>query len=288
MSEKNPYRPMIARHAALLREGAALPLGGLKPLDLPPPNADAPKALIFAPHPDDECIIGGLPLRLLRELGMKVVNVAVTLGSRRERQVERWRELEGACAYIGFGLLPTAERGLENVNLATREQRAEGWSAAVAVIAAILEVEQPDIVFMPHDDDWNRAHIGTHHLLIDALARMPETFACDVIETEFWGAMARPNLMVESSADDVADLVAALSFHVGEVTRNPFHLRLPAWMIDNVRRGSELVQGQGGAAPDMTFATLYRLRRWAENGLQDVLPAGRVLSAADDLSRLFA
>ncbi|MDH3772286.1 MAG: PIG-L family deacetylase, partial [Nitrospirota bacterium] len=96
MSESNPYRPMIARHAALLREGAALPLGGLQPLDLPSPSADASKALIFAPHPDDECIIGGLPLRLLRELGMKVINVAVTLGSRRERQAERWRELEGA------------------------------------------------------------------------------------------------------------------------------------------------------------------------------------------------
>ncbi len=287
MSESNPYWSMIARHAALLSEGATLPLGGLKPLDLPSPAADAPKALIFAPHPDDECIIGGLPLRLLRELGMKVINVAVTLGSRRERQAERWRELEGACAYVGFGLLPTAESGLENINLVTREQRPEVWSAAVAVIAEILGAERPDVVFMPHDDDWNRAHIGTHYLLIDALARMPASFTCHVVETEFWAAMATPNLMIESSPHDVADLAAALSFHVGEVARNPYHLRLPAWMIDNVRRGSELVQGQGGAAPDITFATLYRLRRWA-GGLQDVLPTGLVLTAADDLSHLFA
>lgn len=44
--------------------------------------------------------------------------------------------------------------------------------------------------------------------------------------------------------------------------RNPYHLGLPAWMQDNVRRGGELVGGQGEAAPDFAFATLYRMRRW--------------------------
>ena len=55
----------------------------------PPLPADAPRALIFSPHPDDECIIGGLALRLLREAGMRVVNVAVTQGSRADRQDAR-------------------------------------------------------------------------------------------------------------------------------------------------------------------------------------------------------
>ena len=61
-------------------------------------------------------------------------------------------------------------------------------------------------------------------------------------------------------------MMAALSCHVGEVQRNPYHLLVPAWMQDNVRRGGELVGGQGGAAPDFTFATLYRLRRWVDGG----------------------
>ncbi|MGI9434240.1 MAG: PIG-L deacetylase family protein [Geminicoccaceae bacterium] len=288
MSQKNPYRTMITRQAELLREGAALPLGGLAPLDSPVPAVGAPKALIFSPHPDDECIIGGLPLRLLRECGMHVINVAVTLGRQPERQAPRWSELEEACAYIGFGLLRTTENGLLNIDCVTRERKPEIWRAAVAVIAEIPEAEQPDVIFIPHDNDWHPAHIGTHHLVLDALAGLPSAFACHVIETEFWGAMATPNLMVESDPDDVADLAAALSFHVGEVARNPYHLRLPAWMIDNVRRGSELVQGKGETAPAMTFATLYRLRRWADGSIQDVLPAGRVLAAADDLRSLFA
>ncbi len=74
-------------------------------------------------------------------------------------------------------------------------------------------------------------------------------------------------------------MMAALSFHVGEVQRNPYHLLVPAWMQDNVRRGGELVGGQGGAAPDFTFATLYRLRRWVNGGFQNVYEGGRHLAA---------
>ena len=55
--------------------------------------------------------------------------------------------------------------------------------------------------------------------------------------------MPVPNLMIASTVDDVAELVAALSLHAGEVRRNPYHRRLPAWMIDNVRRGAELLGG---------------------------------------------
>ncbi len=93
-----------------------------------------------------------------------------------------------------------------------------------------------------------------------------------MVETEFWGAMSAPNLMVESSVEDVADLVAAISFHAGEVQRNPYHLRMPAWMQDNVRRGGEIVGGQGDAAPDFAFATLYGVRRLRHGRLAPRLP----------------
>ena len=245
----------------------------------------APKALIFAPHPDDEVIIGGLPLRLLRELKMNVVNVAVTLGSRVDRQAERWRELQSCCDYIGFGLVGTGERGLEGISPVARDKDPQRWALSVGVIARLLKDHQPSIVFFPHDDDWNQTHIGVHQLLVDALNA--SGLACLTVETEFWGAMDAPNLMVESSAADVADLVAALSLHIGEVARNAYHLRLPAWMIDNVRRGAELVGGQGGAAPEFPFATLYRLRRWENGQFRNIFEGGQVLSSQDDPSKLF-
>jgi hypothetical protein len=99
--------------------------------------------------------------------------------------------------------------------------------------------------------------------------------------------MDTPNLMVESSEQDVADLITALSFHVGEVRRNPYHVRMPAWMIDNVRRGGELVGGQGGAAPDFAFATLYRLGRWRDGTLRRVFTDGRFVSGAQRPDVLF-
>ncbi len=75
---------------------------------------------------------------------------------------------------------------------------------------------------------------------------------------------------------------------MGEVGRNPYHLRLPAWMIDNVRRGTELVGGQGGASPGFVFATLYRLRAWRDGGLREILSAGRQVAAGDSLMSLFS
>ena len=286
MATNNPYQSLVDGFSRLLSEGEAI-----SPVELVPPvrlaiAADMPRALIFSPHPDDEVIIGGLPLRLLREQKLNVINVAVTLGSLVERQAERWQELHNCCAYIGFGLVATGERGLEGIKLTSREQQPKRWSAAVETIADILSVQRPWIVFLPHADDWNKTHIGTHYLVLEAMGRC-SSLACRVVETEFWGAMDAPNLMVELSAADVADLVAALSLHVGEVARNAYHLRLPAWMMDNVRRGAELVGGQGGPAPSFAFATLYRLRRWTEGRLHEVLERGQVLSSQDDLGKLF-
>ena len=247
----------------------------------------APKALIFSPHPDDECITGGLALRLFRESKWNVVNVAVTPGSRRERRVARLRELQNACASLGFGLLVPGRRGLEQINPETRRRNRAHWRASVKIIAGILAEQKPRVIFVPHECDGHETHIGTHLLVLDALKTLPAAFECHVVETEFWGQMTSPNLLVESSAKDVADLVAALACHVGEVRRNAYHARLPAWMIDNVRRGAELAGGQGMAAPDFTFATIYRLRKWKGGRLQKVFSSGKFLGAAQNPAGLF-
>ncbi len=226
------------------------------------PIESSSKVLLFSPHPDDECITGLLPLRLMRETGRQIINVPVTFGSNVERQAGRAAELRNACGYLGWELF----QGLENFQ-----------SLEVADVVSILEKFLPETIFMPHSADWNSRHISTHFLVMDALRQMDPSFCCMVVETEFWGAMDDPNLMVEADAQTVADLVAATSLHTGEVARNPYHLSLPAWMQDNVRRGGELVGGQGGTAPDFGFATLYRLRKWQGGELGDALEHGEIL-----------
>lgn len=286
----NPYLDYLNHLVAEFDKGRSLPLGGIEPPPRVSLSDDAPRVLVFSPHPDDEVIIGGVALRMMRESGCRVVNVAVTQGSNKARQAARYEELKNACQYIGFDLVQTAPNGLEQINPNARDQNPAGWKASVAVIAGILKDQKPHSILFPHDRDWNTSHIGTHHLVVDALESLGPEFSCLTFETEFWGAMWDPNLMVESSAEDLGDLLAALSFHIGEVKRNPYHLLVPAWMQDNVRRGCEVALGQGGAAPDFRFATLYRLRKWANGGFEDVLtnglPIGKDEKIVDALARV--
>jgi N-acetylglucosamine malate deacetylase 1 len=206
---------------------------------LPP---GAPSALMLSPHPDDECIVGALALRLRREAGMRVVNLPMTFGSDPSRRARRREELQAACAFLGFEL--DARVGLDGVRTAEE-------------VAECLREHRPALVFYPHGEDWNATHVRVHRLAKEGLAKAG--IDCATAETEYWRPMAAPNAMVESLAEDVARLVGALLLHRGEVARNPYHLRLPAWMMDNVRRGAEVVLGQGGEAPAFEFATLYRV-----------------------------
>jgi N-acetylglucosamine malate deacetylase 1 len=280
----NPFQKFVAESARVFQSGKRLPRGNSKKIARAKISAAAPTALLFSPHPDDECIIGGLALRLRREAKWNVMNVAVTLGSEKKRRVPRLRELKNACGCLGFALIGA---GLENVNLEMREKNPPRWQTAVGAIARILTEYRPRVIFLPHEADGHPTHIGVHFLVLDALINLPHDFECFVVETEFWGQLTKPNLLVESSAEDVSNLVAALACHVGEVRRNPYHARLPAWMLDNVRRGGELVCGRGVASPDFMFGTIYRLRKWSRIRLSEVLKNGKCLSRSENAAELF-
>ncbi|MFN7140227.1 MAG: PIG-L deacetylase family protein, partial [Limisphaerales bacterium] len=165
----NPYLDFVSSLSTPILAAKRLPLGNIPACPKPEIAPNAPKALFFAPHPDDETIQGGLMLRLLREAKWNAINVAVTQGSKKERQAGRYEELKDACNYLGFGLLQTAPNGLEKVTPKTRESDQALWSQMVKVIAEILSKNQPKVIFFPHDQDWNGTHIGVHHLIMDAL-----------------------------------------------------------------------------------------------------------------------
>lgn len=269
----SPYLPFVQAFRRTLDEARALP--GAPADAAPAPAPGAPVTLVFSPHPDDECIVGALPLRLRREAGHRVVVAAVTLGSDPARRGPRLEELRDACAYLGFEVRPLKEGGLAGITPAAREQDGPAWAGAVALAReAILDL-RPAAVVLPHPRDGHPTHAGTALLALDALAAAGHP--CHVAETEFWHPLEAPTLMVESSDADVADLVAALSLHRGEVARNPYHVLLPSWMSDNVRRGSERVGAAGAAAAPFAFATLYRHGRWEDGAFT---PASRTLLPA--------
>ena len=280
-------RQFVGQFERLVKQGLSLKTKKNSPGAHSNISACAPNILLFSPHPDDECITGGLALRLLREARWHVINVAVTLGSKRARQAARRRELGNACAALGFGLIVPGKIGLKDINPKSRSEDQTRWRAAVKTVAGILTEQSPLVIFLPHENDVHPTHVGTHWLVLDALKCLPRGFTCFIVETEFWGQMAGPNLLVEMSADDLADLVIGLSLHVGEVKRNAYHARLPAWMMDNVRRGAELVGGRGVKAPDFTFAVIYRLQQWRGGKLHAILKGGKQLSTAQSVAALF-
>src|SRR5438552_2282752 len=151
--EHSPYEHFVADIARVQREGKTLPLGDFRAPAKTASAASAPKALIFSPHPDDEVIIGGLALRLMRESGFNVINVAVTQGSNKARQAERWKELTACCNYIGFGLIQTRPNGLDGIKLGERARDPAQWANSVERIAQILTEQSPRVVFIPHAGD---------------------------------------------------------------------------------------------------------------------------------------
>jgi LmbE family N-acetylglucosaminyl deacetylase len=273
---ENPYLSYAESFKKLTESGKTLPYGNIAPSKKVLPKNDAPIALIMSPHPDDECIMGGLPLRLMREAGFRIVNVAITLGSKKERKKARLNELRLACSWIGYELQEMGENGLEKVTIHSRQNFPENWAVMTNQLVEVLNRWNPTAIFFPNSHDWNKTHLGVHMLTLDALKETNNFFPF-LIETEYWGQMPQPNLLVESSTQEVADLLAALSHHEWELKRNPFHLRMPSWMQDNVRRGAEVIGGQGGNAPEFNFATLYRVSRWKNNKMLPAWQGGRML-----------
>ena len=183
------------------------------------------KILVLAPHPDDESIIGLLPLRLKEECRARVWVAPATLGSHVPRQGARRKELQAAVRVLGFEAVFPEKK------------------LTAAGLARLLRGLGPDVLCLPHARDGHATHRAAHLLGVAAMDRVGKKMA--VVETEYWHPLQRPNLMVSASRRHLATLQRALRCHAGEVARNDYAARLPAWMSDNAAR-AELVGGAGG------------------------------------------
>lgn len=225
--------------------------------------------MILSPHPDDESIVGSLPLRLMRENGAHIVNVAVTLGSSKERRPERAKELEAACELLEMELI----------------QLDENWKRKEKELKSLLQKYTPSLILAPHLKDHHPTHIKTGELLQKVLSGM-KSFNVLVAWTEFWGQMKNPNLLIEVPEEILELQMRALEKHQGEVSRNPYHLRLPAWMMDNVRRGSELIGGKGTESVQSAYGVLYRIQLWKQ-GKFTTTKIDNFLGTDSDIGQMF-
>ncbi len=204
------------------------------------------RILILAPHPDDECLMAGLAIRAKREWGTEVYVLPFSYGSSPDRQAERKRELSHALDSLQFTLIDPRAPHFQELESA-------------GILEALQSIK-PDALILPHDRDGH----GTHIRCALAGKRAAEAYvqqsksSLTLFESEYWMAMEKPDCLVPLSSEDLIQMGEALLQHKGEVSRNPFHLSLPAFAMEQMRRGSEAVSGMGSKPRDFVFAQLYR------------------------------
>lgn len=244
MTNPTPFSEWLEDFCRLFRQGEeytrtqqASPV----PAPVALPVGEKPLALLFAPHPDDEALAAPLPLRLA-ESGAAVLAVACTLGSDCAKKKTRQMEFAASCAELGFS--------------ATACDRID-----VQELASLFEQYSPALVMAPHAHDLHPTHEKMARLVTEALQRHCHERGKEALltEWEYWHPMKNPNLLLGIQPTEAARVIAALCRHQGEISRNPYHLRLPGRWLDTVRRGSELVDGMGGPAPAFLFGDTYRI-----------------------------
>jgi LmbE family N-acetylglucosaminyl deacetylase len=213
------------------------------------------RILILAPHPDDECLMSGFAVRAAETFQTKVAVIPFSYGSKIERRTERKVELARALSALEFELVET--RGVPGSSgVLTRDE-----------LHSALKKFQPDVVISTHPDDGHPVHMHSAELAKQVLQDYANASKQSIrwLQSEFWQSMQKPNLLIPLSSKHLAKMGSALLAHVGEISRNPYHLTLPAWAMEQVRRGSEMqvdesgMRVSGSAKAKFVFGQLYRM-----------------------------
>jgi LmbE family N-acetylglucosaminyl deacetylase len=191
----------------------------MTPLAKPVSLSESPKVLILAPHPDDECLMAGAALRMKEDWNAQVVVIPFSYGSKVERRKARSQELQAAISVLGFDVI----------------QRLSLEKITDTEFLTLLKQLNPEVIISPHSQDLHPTHLEAHALV--ERCRTHELW----FQSEYWHQMEYPNCFIPLDETHVIRIGEALLKHTGEISRNPYHLRLPAWYMDQARRAQELV-----------------------------------------------
>jgi len=131
------------------------------------------RALVFAPHQDDETLACGGTVYLKKQAGASVKMVFMTDGSnshpglikRAELQEVRGKEAVAAAAVLGVDQEDLFFLDFEDGHLSEARQ------GAVAQVEEILRQQRPEQVFIPYTGEPPADHWITTEIVLDAMAR---------------------------------------------------------------------------------------------------------------------
>lgn len=222
---------------------------------------------VVAPHPDDFDVIA-ITLRRFQRAGAQIAVAVLSSGSsgvedefvadptpdakRRVREVEQ----RASCEFFG---LP--EQHLTFLRLAEEDRHLALTPENTAEIDAFLVRSQPEIVFLPHGNDSNRAHQRTYEMVASALSRRQSRAALMLNRDPKTIAM-REDVYVLFGEEDAVWKRALLRHHESQQRRN---MRTRGIGFDErILAGNARIAS--AAARDGLFAEAFELRSQSGEG----------------------
>jgi len=170
--------------------------------------------LVLAPHPDDEAIACGGALCLHADKGDRVTVVFLTSGELGLKdlgrdEVRQIREAEARAAAEILGV-----RDLAFLRCTDSQVGAE-LSNATALLQPILERERPQLIYLPHAQEWHPDHKAAAELA----QCVPES--AELLFYEIWTPIQQPQHIIDITA--VWDRkLAAVRAHASQMTQWPY------------------------------------------------------------------
>jgi LmbE family N-acetylglucosaminyl deacetylase len=221
-------------------------------------------ALIISPHGDDEALGAGALIAdcARRPIPVHVLFVATDASrhyglGRETTLAERLEEITASARVLGFtyDVLFAGQGKLERLD--TLPLR-----ALVDAIERTVDERAPDLVVVPHGDDYDQDHVACFRAAHAALRPMPATtgkhFVGKVVSYEMpkleWAVTPfRPNLYLAADAELIDRKCAAIAAYETQLRPEP-HIR----SIENIRR----LAGLRGAEIGTELAEAYYAWRW--------------------------
>lgn len=211
------------------------------------------RALIIAPHPDDEILGCGGFMSFAKAQGIDV-HLAVATTNNSE---VRLAELDSVCRYFWVKsstmFYPNTAFWLDAIPLADLVRHVE----------RCVESVQPDVVFAPTPDSFHQEHRAVSQAVLAALRpsgatgrHAPSVVAFYEAPFDSWtvsGSGFRPNSYLPLTADQVDDKVHGMTLHASQVRPKPSERSEEAIRALAALRGSQV-----GAE----YAEAYEVRRW--------------------------
>jgi LmbE family N-acetylglucosaminyl deacetylase len=172
--------------------------------------------LVIAPHPDDETIGCGGTLCLHRQRGDRTAIVCLTsgeLGLKHLPRVKAWttreREAKAAAKILGAArvhFLRQPDWGLS-----------EHVGPAAAALRRVLALEQPQLIYVPHEADGHPDHQAAMPILQRALKQTHQAGPELAVRAyEVWTPLAAPD-QVEDISRMMPSKVRALRAHASQL-----------------------------------------------------------------------